>query len=120
MCGIAQKAILQSVISGRFLVLGRGAKKTVDLQQWFFVNIDWKHPQSSRAVSMAFETLLVDEFGVLGRPKNCRVYRRGDEFQGFSYFFSPSAVIAFGPLVRIWRGVGVSEPTNLQQMKIII
>jgi hypothetical protein len=92
----------------------------MDSQRWYFVHIDWKHPPSSRAVSLAFDTLLVDEFSALGRPKNCRIYRKGDEFQGFSYFFSPQAVAAFGPIVRIWKGVGVSEPTNLQQMKLII
>jgi len=118
MCDTAQKVILQSVLSGRFLVLGRGAKKTVEPQQWYFVNID--HPRSVRAVNTAFETLLAEEYAALGRPENCRVYRRSDEFQGYSYFFSPQAGITFEPLIRIWKGVGVSEPTNVQQMKIVI
>jgi hypothetical protein len=118
MCGTAQKAILQSIISDRFLVLGRGAKTTVEPQQWYFVNID--HPRSARAVNTAVETLLVEEFIALGRPKNCRVYRKGDEFQGFSYFFSPRAAISFEVILRIWKGVGVSEPTNVHTMKVII
>jgi len=90
------------------------------MDQWYFIHIDWKHAKSSRAVSKAFETVLVDELSVLERPTDCPVYRKGDEFQGFTYFFSPGAAIAFAPLVQIWKGVGVSEPTNLQQMKLIV
>ncbi len=56
----------------------------------------------------------------MGRPENCRVYRTGDEFQGYNYFFSPQAAVTFEGVIRIWKGVGVSEPTNVQQMKVII
>jgi len=91
----------------------------LESRQWYFVSIDAERPPSARAVYTAFETLLVEEFNAAGRPPNCRVYRKGDQFQGFSYFFSPPAAVAFEVLIRIWNGVGVSEPSNLQHLKII-
>src|SRR5260221_13416097 len=99
---------------------GQGSGEALESQQWYFVSIDAERPPSARAVHTAFETLLVEAFNAAGRPPNCRVYPKGHQIQGFSYFFSPPAAVAFEVVIRIWKRVGVSEPTNIHQMKIII
>jgi hypothetical protein len=68
----------------------------------------------------SFETLLIEEFIELGQPENCRVYRRGGADDGYGYFFSPVAGTVFDTMLRLWNGVGVSEPTNLHLMQVII
>jgi hypothetical protein len=68
----------------------------------------------------AFQTLLVEEYVALGRPENCRVYRRGSDLEGYSFFFSPVAAEKLDAMLKVWQGISVSEPTNLQNMVIII
>jgi hypothetical protein len=86
--------------------------------QWYCVYLD--PTRRARAAMVAFQTLLVEEYVAVGRPENCRVYRRGNEVEGCSFFFSPIAAEKLSAMLKIWKGIGVSEPTNLQNMAIII
>ena len=89
-----------------------------DRSQWYCVYLD--PTRRVRAVMAAFQTLLVEEYVALGRPENCRVYRRGNDADGYSYFFSPVAAEKLDAMLKVWQGISVSEPTNLQNMVIII
>jgi hypothetical protein len=86
--------------------------------QWYCVYLD--PTRRVRAVMNAFQTLLVEEYVALGRPENCRVYRRGSDIEGYTFFFSPIAAVKLDAMLKIWKGIGISEPTNLQQMDIIV
>ncbi|HEX7811338.1 MAG TPA: hypothetical protein VF460_05475 [Burkholderiales bacterium] len=87
-------------------------------RQWYYVHIE--HPRLTSTINAAFLSVLVDAYRDFGQPKNYRVYRTGGNETGFSYFFSPEAATLFTTLVALWGGVGVSEPTNLQNMERIL
>jgi len=86
--------------------------------QWYFVHIE--HMRLTRAANLALQATLVHVFEDMGPPVDCRVYRKGSDEHGYSYFFSPTAVAAFKALIDLWQGVSISEPTNLDTMNRVI
>jgi hypothetical protein len=90
------------------------------VRQWYLVRIDAPRHPTVHASNCAFHSVLLDAYHDKGDPKGCHVYRIGNDITGFSYFFSPEAAQQFEALIKLWQGVGVSEPTNLQNMKCVI
>ena len=85
---------------------------------WHCVHIE--HMRLARPLNETFRNLLIDEYVDLGQPRNCRVYVRENPEGGYSYFFSPGAGERLEIFVRFWRGVPVSEPTNLQHLQVVV
>ena len=93
---------------------------TPAVRQWYLVRID--HPQhpTIRASNGAFHSVLLDAYHDTVHTEGCHVYSMGDEITGYSYFFSPEAAQQFAALIKLWQGVGVAEPTHLQNMQSVI
>jgi hypothetical protein len=85
---------------------------------WCCVHI--AHTRVARAVNVTFRNMLIDEYRILGEPKDCHVYRRVRPDDSCSYFFSPAAAGAMEAFVNFWEGYECDEPTNLAQMDILI
>jgi hypothetical protein len=90
------------------------------VRQWYLVRID--HPQhpTIRASNAAFRSVLLSAYHDMVHPEGCHVYSMGDDFTGYSYFFSREAARQFEALIKLWQGIGVAEPTNLQSMQNVI
>lgn len=90
------------------------------VRQWYLVRID--HPQhpTIRACNGAFHSVLLDAYHDMVHTENCHVHSMGDEISGYSYFFSSEAAQQFEALIKLWQGVGVAEPTNLENMLSVI
>ena len=84
---------------------------------WYCVQIE--HKRLAMAINVTFRNMLIAEYRALGQPHNCRVYRE-THADGYSYFFSPDAAETLRAFVNFWEGFGVSQPTNLAQMEIIV
>jgi hypothetical protein len=64
--------------------------------------------------------LLLEEYRDLGQPDNCRVYSKTHPNGSYSYFFSPGAAEAFKVFLNFWEGSEVPEPTDIDDMVIVI
>ena len=85
---------------------------------WYFVHIE--HMRLTEPLDKTFVTLLMDEYRTLSQPQLCRVYCRTHPDGSFTYFFSPPAAKSMQRFISFWGGVKCSEPTNLNQMAVII
>ena len=89
-------------------------------RQWYLVRIDAARHPTIRASNNAFRSVLLHAYLDGADPRGCHVYRTGDDNIGHSYFFSREAAQHFEELIKLWGGVGVPEPTNLQNMERVI
>src|SRR5512140_531672 len=104
------------------LTSGAGQKMTLPWKerQWYLVRIDATKPPTIRASNNAFRSVLLQAHLGGANSKGCQVYRTGDDNIGHSYFFSREAAQHYEELIKLWGGVGVPEPTNLQNMERVI
>jgi len=64
--------------------------------------------------------MLMDAYRDHGEPADCRVYLRADADGAFSYFFSPEAAKTFERFIKFWDRFGCPDPTNLNQMEVVL
>lgn len=85
---------------------------------WYCVHID--HKRLAAPVNHTFRNMLIAEYRALGEPKDCRVYRDFHTDGSFSYLFSPAAAEKMAVFVDFWEAFGISEPTDLTHMRLIV
>jgi hypothetical protein len=78
------------------------------------------NPRALRGRSnTTFREMLIEEYRDQGQPRDCHVYYT-QATGGYYYYFSPTAAMVLEGFMRFREGFGVSEPTNLAQMEIVI
>ncbi len=85
---------------------------------WYCVHVE--HMRLTAAVNTTFRKMLVDAYRDHGEPTDCRVYLRADPDGALSYFFSPVAAKTFERFIQFWEGFGCPQPTNLDQMQVVL
>jgi hypothetical protein len=118
MCETAQKEVPYALPCDSPRNQGEQSMSASDDRQWYHVFID--HPRIVDAINVTFHSLLIETHRQVSQPTTYRVYRTGNATTGYSYFFCPEAGHVFKSLITLWGGVGVSEPTNVQNMERLI
>ena len=85
---------------------------------WYCVHIE--HMRLTDTVNAAFRKMLIDEYRDHGEPRDCHVYLRSDPDGGCSYYFSPAADKTLETFIDFWEGFGCPEPTNVNQMEVVL
>ena len=85
---------------------------------WYCVHID--HKRLAAPVNHTFRNMLIAEYRDLGEPPECRVYRDFHTDGSYSYVFSPAAAAKLAVFIDFWEAFGISEPTDLTHMLLIV